>query len=374
MLAGVPLPETSAMASAQRPPVERDEVVVVAAHLVAGAARAPPPRSRRWRAGRAGTGSLDLARDLHLAVAAAASRGCTRCRRTVSRAASACRASVCANSRSSSVKGAPDTRSPTARKPVGARAHGERHDQRHARARAGAPGARPSGSSATGERPRRASSTAARASASGTRRSPSSAAQAALVRERQPAGHRRGTARSARPAGAPSACVVTRFLMLSSSKLEVSSRLMSNRLWSWNTFTESRWFTVAQLVVDEAVLDGRGGAGGHAAQEAGLLRAVGRAVRARPRPSTRSARGGSARPRAVVSTIGHSTSRPNAARGRRRAAPARGTTSLVAGARRWPRAAGAPGGQAARRPQRRRRRRSPARAGSRGPPAARPSR
>ena len=37
--------------------------------------------------------------------------------------------------------------------------------------------------------------------------------------------------------------LVTRFVMLSSSKLAVSSRLMSNRPWSWNTFTDSRWLT-----------------------------------------------------------------------------------------------------------------------------------
>ena len=37
--------------------------------------------------------------------------------------------------------------------------------------------------------------------------------------------------------------VITRCWMTSSSKVEPSSRLTSNSVWSWNTFRDSRWFT-----------------------------------------------------------------------------------------------------------------------------------
>ncbi len=41
----------------------------------------------------------------------------------------------------------------------------------------------------------------------------------------------------------PMTVVAMSFWIASSSKLPVSSRLMSKRLWSWKIFTESFWFT-----------------------------------------------------------------------------------------------------------------------------------
>ena len=122
------------MASASRPPRERDEVVVVAADLVAGQAHARPPRSRRAPGSSLGNRLRWISRAICSSRSWRCFSSCTRCRRTLSSAAIACRPSVCAKSRSSS-------RERRAGDPL---AHGqqaprrgrpaERDDQRHARA------------------------------------------------------------------------------------------------------------------------------------------------------------------------------------------------------------------------------------------------
>ena len=100
---------------------------------------------------------------------------------------------------------------------------------------------------------------------------------------------------------------------------------MSKRFLSWKTFTESRWLTSRQLLVHEPVLDGRGRAGGHAAQEADLLVGVGLL----PGPGPEQEQG---QPRASPRVTG-TAPRGRRRQGARRSRPRRGGPGLRAGAR-----------------------------------------
>ena len=113
--------------------------------------------------------------------------------------------------------------------------------------------------------------------------------------------------------------VVTRFLIPSSSKLAVSSRLMSKRLWSWKTFTESRWLTRRSSSWMRPFSMGVAAQAATLCRKRGLLAAEGAPVRARAEAEDGDhARDGP--PRGLgpwpswKRTIGHRTSRPSAAR------------------------------------------------------------
>ena len=145
MLAGVPLPDTSAMARAQRPSVQGDEVVVVAADLVAGLALRRHARSRR------AAGSSRGKRLCWISRAICISRSC-RCFSQVAPGggarprgrARACRARVSAKSRSSSVKAAGRARArPRPGSPPCAAPTVSGHDEGQARRAAAGPGRRP---------------------------------------------------------------------------------------------------------------------------------------------------------------------------------------------------------------------------------------
>ena len=336
-LAGVPLPETSR--DHQREPAagQRDEVVVVAAHLVAGAADARPARSRRRAAAAREQALLDLraicrsrsCRSFSIAHAMQARRLERRLRLPGERggevdlllAVGAARGAL-ADGEQAARRGRP----PRAGRPA-----------RNARAtssvpRAGLPGGRRRGAgppSARSSRRRSAGSTRG----SSSRRTPRAPATAqGAVRPQA------DTPRSARRGSAPSRSWPPAARSPSSSSVAVSSRPMSNRLFSWKTLTDSDWLTPPQLLVDEPVLDRRGRAGGQALQEAPLLAAEGPLPRAAGRGRAGRSCG---RPRRT----GHTRASPACAK------PGSPGAGVERGRRRprgRPASAGAPGRQPAR--------------------------
>ena len=139
---------------------------------------------------------------------------------------------------------------------------------------------------------------------------------------------------------------------------------MSKRLWSWKTLTESVLVDPAQLLVDEAVLDGRRRAGGDALAGSPSPRGP------NGRPS---ARGPSPRSAIVRPALRHRADEGEARRprGARPGPGANGPLGTSASRRSTSRR---PGGEAARRPQRGSRPPRRARRARRARPAARPSR
>ena len=239
MLAGVPLPETSAITSAEPAARERDEVVVVAAHLVAGAARRGQLEARDAAGDPLGSRLCWISRAICISRSWRSFSSRSRCSRTSRGRPGPGGPGSPRSRRPRSLKASAPGRSPTARRPSsrprgssGTTKAKSRARQRVAQAlrRAGRPRARGLGSAASQRRRRRRTAARQRAGRG-----------APLVGEREARG--RGEVERARDTIRWPISVVTTALDRLLVELAVSSRLMSNRFWSWKTFTDSSRLT-----------------------------------------------------------------------------------------------------------------------------------